>query len=72
MANSQASLILHTKLHRPEVGNDYVSRPRLLERLTRNPNCALTLVVATGQLWQDHADLCLAGESRTPLCLVVA
>lgn len=46
MAERQASLILRTKLHRPAVGNDYVSRPRLLERLTRNPNRALTLVAA--------------------------
>lgn len=46
MADGQAPLLLHTKLHRPPVGNDYVPRPRLLERLIRNPNRALTLVAA--------------------------
>ncbi len=46
MNDWQAPLLLHTKLHRPAVGNDYVPRPRLLERLDRNPNRALTLVAA--------------------------
>jgi len=46
MADGQVPLLLRTKLHRPALGNDYVPRPRLLERLTRNPNRALTLVTA--------------------------
>jgi LuxR family transcriptional regulator, maltose regulon positive regulatory protein len=46
MADGRAPLLLRTKLHRPAVGNDYVPRPRLLERLIRNPNRALTLVAA--------------------------
>ncbi len=45
-ADEHAPLLLQTKLHRPPVGNDYVVRPRLLDRLVRNPNRVLTLVVA--------------------------
>ncbi len=45
-ASGHAPILLQTKLHRPPVGNDYVVRPRLLERLVRNPNRVLTLVVA--------------------------
>lgn len=36
----------HTKLHRPPVPPDYVQRPRLLARLERYPQRALTLVCA--------------------------
>ena len=46
MANRQTPLILHTKLHRPAVDIDTIPRLRLLERLTRNPNRALTLLAA--------------------------
>ncbi len=46
MADGQIPLVLQTKLHRPPVGNDYVIRPRLLERLVGNPNRLLTLVTA--------------------------
>ena len=46
MVDAQDPLILHTKLHRPAVDNDTIPRLRLLERLTRNPNRALTLLAA--------------------------
>ena len=38
--------ILRTKLYRPEVSDDLVPRPRLLDRLTRYQRRPLTLIVA--------------------------
>jgi LuxR family maltose regulon positive regulatory protein len=46
MTEGQTLPFLSTKLHRPDAGSDYVPRPRLLERLNRNPHRALTLVTA--------------------------
>ncbi len=38
--------LIYTKLHRPQVGSDFVSRPHLLERLEKHRQRPLTLVLA--------------------------
>jgi LuxR family maltose regulon positive regulatory protein len=46
VGNTLSESIIRTKMHRPPVGLDFVSRPRLLERLAKYRQRPLTLVTA--------------------------
>jgi len=46
VGNTLSESIIRTKMHRPPVGPDFVSRPRLLERLEKHRQRPLTLVTA--------------------------